>query len=149
MAATHHIVIACADEPEAHRKKEGDILEVRTVEEIAKYGGWGKVECKHYLMLPAKNLTGEEARGLKCPLYEDDSVGEFDKVKIGKARYTIPLDILKSGWKTDLIEADIRNKDKDYQPFMDGNIVLDFSEQVAIVKDKSKDAFKYKKIKQA
>jgi hypothetical protein len=132
------------------RKKEGDLVAVKPYP-----WKWGTKEVDEYLIVVGDGLTEEEANDLCQPHYEG---GIFRKdippmipgedppepIKcIGKNRFSIPLSIIKKGWKPDLVETDVRDKKKVYQPLKDNDIVIDFSEHVAICKDNHTGTFKY------
>jgi len=71
------------------------------------------------------------------------SLGKVNPSIIIKRRYSIPIDNIKKGWKTDMVTADVEDKKKVYQPLKDNNIKLDFSEKVAICKDNFSSKYKY------
>jgi len=128
------------------RKKQGDIIAVKPAP-----WNWGKKEVDQYLIVPVTGLTKEEAHELCQPSYaggvlqKDLPTGlEADPVAIvAKRRYSIPLAIIKTGWKTDMIIADVEDKKKVYQPLKDAKVEIDFAEEVQICKDNFSGKFKY------
>ena len=128
----HEILIACADEPEAHRKKEGDVIAVRP------HGWpWGKKELERGLIVLVEDArTSEELSNLLCqPLYEDGrSQAEVDQAEnamleaglynlwsppeiIAKRKHKIDMPTLRAQAPA-IDAAKIRNKALAYQPFL-------------------------------
>lgn len=145
--AMWEFAIAVRDEddlPSGHkRKKEGDIIAVKPHP-----WEWGRKEVKEYLIVVADGLTKEEVYNLCQPHYEggvtlskqqDSKLVEI----INKRRYNIPLSIIKSGWLSSMKLASIRDVTKAYQPLKDSKVVVDFSENVSICRDKHTGTFKY------
>ena len=145
--------IAAKDAFGHNRKKEGDIISVKpgTATE------WGKIPMKNALVVPVDGLTKEEAYSLCQRSYEGGVLEKdlpviYDENKapfcvpipvVAKRRFSIPLSIIKKGWKPDLIEAHIRDTERVYQPLLDNDVVIDFSEKFAICKDNHTGKFKY------
>lgn len=159
----YEFLIACRDEQEEHRKKEGDIIDVKPTP-----WKWGRKETRRFLIVPveAAGFLPKDIKELCEPqrenglLFRDlplelvfDKDGNADaEVRddsprgVAKRRFQIPLEILR-GWMPDLDLDRVRNQDDHYQPFKENGIVVDLSEQVAIIKDKVKGSFKYGKFK--
>lgn len=169
----YELMLACADEPEAHRKKEGDIISVRPYP-----CNWGKKVIEQYLIVIIE--TEEDIETMRATyemaLYKDGSDGELpDSIKLAKNRFQIPLSIIKEGWITDLDLHKVRDKNYIYQPFkrasqltarFDGKegrhllngpdvdcisevsmanneFVVDTKEEVSLIWDKYKQSYKY------
>jgi len=114
-----HILILGKSYPEAHRAKEGDIIDVMPINTQH-----GEIHKKTLLIIPVSGLTRVQAMALKEP-------GLFMKRK-----YKISL---SDATKIDSIsESDIRDNEKEYQPFLDKNIITDIS-KANIVTDKSNE----------
>jgi len=128
------------------RKKQGDIIAVKPAP-----WNWGKKEVNEYLIVPATGLTKEEAHELCQPCYaggvlQKDLSIDLDAKPvaiIAKRRYSIPLEIIKVGWKPDMITKDVEDKKKVYQPLKDAKVKIDFTEKVQIFKDNFTGKFKY------
>jgi hypothetical protein len=124
--------LACCDEPEPHRKKEGDIIACKPFP-----WNWGRVELKEYLIVIVDGMTDDEAARLA-----GESMSGF------KRRFKIPFDIIQDGWYPDMYLDYIRDKSKVYQPVKDGffryGIYIDATEKVALCYDKFKCSYKYK-----
>ena len=104
--AKYELVIACCDEPEAHRKKEGDVIG------IAEAGHqYSAKERKEYLVIPIE--TNDEIEHLLES--EVDANGDIIK----KRKHSIPLATIKSKWCATLDETKVRDKNQDYQPLKD------------------------------
>ena len=140
--------IACRDEPEAHRKKEGDIIAVRPYP-----WEWGKKEEKNYLIVLMDGLVKEEAQKLTIPQwnlgldwYPSDGVESeiLGLVTIAKRRFKLPFDIISDGWHKNLDIDKIRDRRSNYQPLKDQEIIIDTLEHVSIVFDKHRGSFKYR-----
>lgn len=58
-------------------------------------------------------------------------------------RFQIPVAGMKTGWCPTIDNAKLNDDGVDYQPMLDQGIIVDFSEQVAICKDKTTNTFKY------
>jgi len=58
-------------------------------------------------------------------------------------RFQIPVATIKKGWFPDLDLDKLNDDGQDYQPMLDQAIPIDFSEKVAICKDKTTGTFKY------
>lgn len=132
------------------RKKEGDIIAVKSYP-----WRWGKKEVDAYLIVIVDNLIKQKAHDLCQPYYKDGIFQEDIDMKnsvdiVMKRRYSIPLSTIKDGWLPEMVIADVQNVKKIYQPLKDGNIVIDFAEQVSICKDNHTGTFKYseKKMKE-
>ena len=141
------IAIAVADEPEVHRKKEGDIIAFKPYP-----WNWGAKELDQHLVVIVDNMTQNEVVDLCKSLYENDEIDEEKIMDLGikrtaKRKYCLPLDIIKNGWKKDLDINKVKDKTLAYQPLKEKNIVIDALEEVAIFKNKYTDTFKYSKIK--
>lgn len=114
----YELMLACVDEPEAHRKKEGDIVAVRPYP-----CNWGRKEIEQYLIVIIE--VEEDIQTMRATyeifLYEgglDRHPSDEVEAKIlAKNRFQIPLDILKDGWITDLDFSKVRDKTYTYQPF--------------------------------
>ncbi len=148
----YELLMACVDEPEAHRKKEGDIVAVRPYP-----FSWGKKEVDQYfvVIIEADEDLNIMRETYEIPLYEggldrhpSDDIEIMPKI-LAKNRFQIPLDIIKDGWMPTLDLAKVRDKKKIYQPLKDTNIVMDTREQVSIIYDKYKQSFKYPTLKVA
>ena len=168
----YEFCIAIKDEPEAHRKKAGDIIALKP---YPCETGWLTMR-DHLVVIVSSNETLKEMLRYKGFYYEggEDFGPDPDilQKKLAKRKYQIPLDILKNGWYPNLDITKIENKDYPYQPFKkaselaapytgkDGallqkvenldcgldaeeEIVIDMTEQVAIIYDKYKKSFKY------
>ncbi len=145
--AKYELLIACVDEPEVHRKKEGDIVAVRSYP-----FNWGTKEIDQYfiVIIEADEDIQTMRTTYEMALYEDDSDGELsESVKLAKNRFQIPLEIIKNGWIPSLDLAKVRDKTKVYQLLKDADIVMDTKEQVSIIYDKYKKSFKYPTLKMA
>lgn len=135
--------IAVCDEPEAHRKKEGDIIAVKSTP-----WNWGTKELDQYLIITLDGLTKEEAHKLCVPhfitgedWYPSDDLPQ-PKI-IAKRRFKIPLSIIQAGWLPSMDLERARDKTDTYQPLKETKIVLDTLESVAICFDKYKNSFRY------
>lgn len=162
--AQYEFLIACRDEPEAHRKNEGDIIDIK-----ASPWEWGRKENCRFLIVPVQSslplnelkelcepqrgnglffkelplqLIWDKEGNMLPPMPDDSSP------YVAKRRFQIPLGIL-SGWLPDLDFNRVRDPNDHYQPLKEQNIVIDFFEKVAIVKDKAKGCFKYGRFKTA
>ena len=168
----YEISIAVCDEPEPHRKKEGDVVSI-----IEMGMPWGRKVLDEYLIVPVlSNLSYNEIRQqLMTPWWSDGLVGWPDpeddtpRTKLGKNRFKIPLDIIRDGWYPALDYDKVRNKGLMYQPLkkkaecisdfkgsvwfevnsaiecddIDQEITLDMSEKVSICFDKYKGSYLY------
>lgn len=143
----YEFAIACVDEPEAHRKKEGDIISVKPYP----WGDWGKKALKEYLIVIMDGLVRQEAQRLTIPLYNtaidwfvsDPNVIETMGLEItAKRRYSIPFDMIRNEWLIDIDLIKTRDKTIKYQPFIDGDIIIDTRVNV-ICFDKYQNSFKY------
>ncbi len=142
------LAIACRDEPEAWRKKEGDVIAVKPHP-----WEWSKGEMGNHLIVIANFETKIDAERLTIPYYEGgvesfslaDSFGFsiHPPAIIEKRKFNLPLDILRNGWSPDLNLDRVIDISDAYQPFKDGKIIIDTSEKVAIFKDKHRGTFKY------
>ncbi len=143
----YEFAIACTDEPEAHRKKEGDIIAVRPYP----YPDWGKKAEKEHLIIILDGLTKEEALKLTMPQYNirldwylsPDEEQILKPIKITKCRFNLPFDIIQDGWLRDLDFNKVRAKTVKYQPLKEKKIIIDTREKVSIIFDKHKKSFKY------
>ena len=146
----YELLIACVDEPEAHRKKEGDIVAVRPYP-----WSWGAKEVDQYFLVIIE--TDEDLntmRGIyEMPFYEGgldceppDDINVNPK-KLAKNRFQIPLDIIKNGWMPSLDLVKVRDKKKIYQPLKDADIVIDTKEKVSLIWDKYKESYRYSTLK--
>jgi len=140
--ADFEFAIAVKDE-EGKRKKQGDIIAVKPAP-----WDWGRKEVDEYLIVPVTGLTKEEAHNLCQPHYDggvkqEDITVENIPAIVGKRRYNIPLDTIKTGWCADMITVDVEDKTKIYQPLKDAKVVIDFAEKVSICKDNHTGTFKY------
>ncbi len=148
--AKYELLIACVDEPEAHRKKEGDIVAVRSYPWV-----WGKKEVDQYFIVIIE--ADEDIQTMRAiyemPLYEGGlDRHPFDAVEVkilAKNRFQTPLNIIKNGWMPSLDLIQIRDKTKVYQPLKDADIIMDTKEEVSIIYDKHKQSFKYPTLKVA
>lgn len=143
----YEFALACSDEPEAHRKKEGDIIAVRPYP-----WDWGKKEEKDHLIVILDGLVLEEALKLTVPQWNlgldwypsDGQESEILDLKtIAKRRFKLPFDIIRDGWDKTIEFDRIRAKKTRYQPLKDKRIVIDTLERVSIVFDKHRGSFKY------
>jgi hypothetical protein len=126
--------IAVADEPEAHRKKEGDIIAVKPYP-----WQWGTKEQDAYMIVIVDGLTKDEAHNYCKPLYpngetDENIIMEQNIKPIAKRRHSIPLDVLKSKMP-ELNFSKIRNKTLVYQPMKDKDFSIDLK-ATKIIKDK-------------
>jgi len=140
--AKWEVAIAVCDEPEAHRKKEGDIIAFKPAP-----WDWGKKELDQYLIVTIDGMSKHEVAQLCQPLVEngETDIEVIDKkgLKIlKKRRYNFPLDILKNGWVSGLSLQKVRNKNLVYQPVKGNKIVIDTTERVSIFKDKLTGTYK-------
>ncbi len=141
----YELLLACVDELEVHRKKEGDIVAVRPYP-----FNWGTKEVDQYfvVIIEADENLNTMRETYEMTLYEDGSDGELsESVKLAKNRFQIPLEIIKNGWMPTLDLAKVRDKKKVYQPLKDADIIMDTKEEVSIIYDKYKESFKYPTLK--
>ena len=143
------IAIAVCDEPEAHRKKEGDIIAFKPA-----FWDWGKKELDQYLIVTVDEMTQDEMVQLCSPMYEGGETDEeviMDKClkRLAKRRHRLPLNIIKNGWAPELDAQKVRDKKLVYQPLQKDKIVIDATEKVAIFQDKFTETYKYKQKKVA
>jgi len=158
------LAIACRDEEDLasghKRKKEGDIIDFKPHP-----WNWGKKEVKGFLVVIVDGLTLAEVNAMKTPyidggLRRDDvetqEVEYNEAVKgtalagvkfqrpetLAKRRFNIDLQTIKNGWCPDLDKDKVRDKDLEYQP-LKKEVVIDFTEKVAICFDKYIGACKY------
>jgi len=68
MADQYELLLACKDEPEAHRKDEGDIIDIRPAG-----WQWGRIERRRYLIVPVMGLAQIEVENVNAPLMDDGS----------------------------------------------------------------------------
>jgi hypothetical protein len=151
--ADFEFAIAVKDEEDLasghKRKKQGDIIAVKPAP-----WEWGRKELDEYLIVPVTGLTKAEAHSLCQPYYEggvkQEDIPPLDPtaekppapVKIvGKRRYSVPLDVIKTGWCPDMKTADVADVTKVYQPLKDTNVKIDFADKVAICKDNHTGTF--------
>lgn len=118
----YELAIACVDESEIHRKKEGDIIAVRPYP-----FNWGLMDIKWHLIVIID--SPEDIQIMRAtyeiPLYvggldrhpADDIEWEDRPEKLKKNRFQIPLNIIKDGWITDLDINKVQDKSYIYQPF--------------------------------
>ena len=101
----YELLIACADEPEAHRKKEGDIVAVRPYP-----WNWGTKEIDQYfIVIIEADADIQTMRAIyEMPFYEggldhepSDDI-DINSKKLAKNRFQIPLEIIKNGWMPNL-----------------------------------------------
>ena len=137
----YDLLIAVADEPEAHRKKEGDIIAIRP------HGWkWGLKEIDQYLVVvieadePDVNfmrglferplLEGDHVEGITFRhVFGEDSISAvdmqgnpiFDPIRLGKNKYRISLESLGLG--EDELKK-VRDKSVIYQPFLKASHVV-------------------------
>jgi len=115
--------------PEAHRKKEGDIIDTRPAD-----WRWGTRERMGFLvvLVGSGGLLSSQADAVKltAPLFGDGEVwwpeGEPPEV-IGKRRYAVPfarLDVLARAQGLLVDWGRVRDEKQDYQPFLDSGVVL-------------------------
>ena len=146
--AKYELLIACVDEPEAHRKKEGDIVAVRPYP-----FNWGTKEVDQYFIVI---IEADEDLSIMRATYErplleggviDDLNGSVPQ--LAKNQFSIPLNIIKKGWMPNLDLTQVRDKRKVYQPLKDANIIMDTREEISIIYDKHRQSFKYQTLKVA
>ena len=166
----YEFCIAVKDEPEAHRKKAGDIIAVKPYPCDT---GWLTMR-DHLVVVVESNETLAEMMRYKIRYYSGgpDILPDIPGVPLAKRKYQIPLDILKDGWYPSLDLLKVENKTYPYQPFKkaselaapytgkDGRllqdaedldcgltaeqeIVIDMTEAVSLIYDKHKASFKY------
>jgi len=127
---TYELLLACRDEADVsakqRRKKEGDVIAIKPYP-----WQWGRKETAGFLVVPVlTDMSKKELMGLVEHGGKD------------KRRFQIPLDIL-TGWLPGLDFGRVRDKEDHYQPFKEQGIVVDMTEKVAVVKDKTRGTFKY------
>jgi len=81
-------------------------------------------------------------------IFNDGSViwkclGKAKPQTVGKRRFRIPMEVITDGYYPDLDLDRVADKEDNYQPLKDNNIVIDFSEKVSIIKDLHKNSFRY------
>lgn len=124
----YEIAIAIVDEQDLasghKRKKEGDIISVRPYPRNC-----GRNAIDAYLILIVEsNDNLDTMLKLTVPWYDDGtewppSDDDYDwhcinpPEKLGKHRFTIPLNVIKNGWMPDLDLNKVRDKNYIYQPF--------------------------------
>ena len=145
--ATWEVAIAVCDEPEAHRKKEGDIIAFKPAP-----WNWGRKEIDQYLIVTVEGITQSEMVQLCRPLYEggdeDETVIENSNLNIiGKRKHKLPLDTLANGWMPTLDLERVRDKKVQYQPLKESGITINATEEVAIFQNKFAGKYKYKDFK--
>ena len=143
----YELLIACTDESEIHRKKEGDIVAVRLYP-----FKWGTKEVDQYfvVIIEADEDIQTMRTTYETALYEGSSDDELsESIKLAKNRFQILLNIIKNGWMPSLDLAKVRDKTKVYQPLKDADVVIDTRERVSIIYDKHKQSFKYPTLKVA
>jgi len=133
---TYELLVACRDEVDVSakhgRKKEGDVIAVKPHP-----WDWGRKETTGFLVVPIVTDMAKKEIGNLC------EPGDREKRK-----FQIPLDIL-TGWMPGLDFDRVRDKKDHYQPFKEQGIIVDMTEKVAVVKDKTKGTFKYGNRKKA
>ena len=169
----YEFLIACADEPEAHRKKEGDVVAVRPHP-----FNWGRKEIDRYFIViidMPEDIETLRSMFESCQYAETNEFQPEDDshlTKLAKNRFKIPLDIVKTGWMPDLDLGKVRDKKIIYQPFKktsqliskldlqekdvdcasivsskEAEFSIDPKEPVSLIWDKDKDSFKYPTVK--
>lgn len=121
---TFEFAIAVCDEPESHRKQEGDIIAVK-----ASPWKWGKKELKQYLIIVVDGLEKEEADKLCIPQFKSGedwwpSYELFQPEIVAKRRFKVELNILKSNFDPNMDLLKVKNKTEEYQPIKDKNIII-------------------------
>lgn len=139
------IAIAVCNEPEAHRKQEGDIIAVKPFPWT-----WGTKELAQYFIVIVDGMTQDEVHSLCVPLYENgetnqDVIMDNNLKKLGKRKFSVSLDLLKKGWFPQLDLAKVRDKTVVYQDMKDAQVVIDSTERVALFYDKFLLSYRYKK----
>lgn len=147
--ATWEIALAVADEPEAHRKKEGDVIAFKPAP-----WNWGKRELDQYLIVTVDGMTQDEMVQLCRHMYEGGETNETvimenNMKPIAKRRYKLPLDLLKNGWIPSIDLQKVRDKTLVYQPLKENAVVVDATEKVAIFQDKFTGTYKYMRQRKA
>ncbi len=148
------LAIACRDEPEPWRKKEGDIISVQP------YPFAWESPKHNFLIIYASFPNEREAFRLISPYYEDgienpppvDGFGFKLSLPavVAKRKYKIPLDIIRDGWFPGLDMDRVRDITDPYQPFKTENsignrIILDTEiERVSMFFDKHRGSFRFK-----
>lgn len=157
------LAIACRDEVEPHRKKEGDLIAYKPYP-----WQWGKKEVGSHLFVVVDGLTEDEISGLCTPqradgltrrdldkialdhtktvkgtVFENELFGLPDSLIVAKRRYKIPLEIIKDGWFPFLDFDRVRDITDEYQPFKDLDVSINFNEKVAICFDKHLGKYRY------
>lgn len=143
------IAIAVCNEPEAHRKQEGDIIAVKPFPWT-----WGTKELDQYFILIVDGMTQDEVHALCVPLYENgetnqDVIMDNNLKKLGKRKFSVSLDLLKKGWFPQLDLVKVRDKTVVYQDMKETQVIIDATEKVALFYDKFLKSYKYKKEKTA
>ena len=141
--AKWEIALACVDEPEAHRKEEGDIIAFKPSP-----WEWGTIELKEYLIVTVAGMTRDEVFQLCNSLYlngetDIETIEKKELFPLKKRRFRLPLNILKNGWMSDINLTKVRNKKDAYQPVIDNKIVIDTTEPVSIFLDKLTNKYKF------
>lgn len=137
------IAIATYNEPEAHRKQEGDIISFNPAP-----WRWGKKELDQFLIVTVDGMTHDAMVELCFPFYEggetDEDLISKNKIRtIAKRKYKLPLSTLKKGWVPTLDTEKVRDKTLVYQPLLTGKIVIDTSEKVSIFLNNFTKTYKY------
>ena len=115
-----HILVWGKSKAGAQQAQEGDIIDVLPECQWAD----NNMETKLCIIVPAKNLTTEQARALCEPGI------------LMKRKYKIELSDI--GKITFINESDIKDDTKSYQPVLNSNIITDVT-KANIVKDKTGD----------
>ncbi len=134
------MAIAIRDEPEAHRKKEGDIIAV-----MPHGWQWGRKEVKRYLIVDVDVGAIDkmpDARKFEVPKYEADiatppGIDEENPPAItGKRRFHIPFNVLNAlAEARGVVDIDfnrVADPEDEYQPLMG----VDTLQAAGLIRDK-------------